>query len=62
MHFEKQCGYMAKHLSATPKCVLLSDFAAPCCCMCKMVWKSFCGSQSDVILKLHKEALFSNKS
>lgn len=52
---------MAKGLSATQKGVLLFDFAAPYCSVCKMEWKEFCGSQSDVIFKLHKEDLFSKK-
>lgn len=52
---------MAKGLSATLKGVWLFDFAAPYCSVCKMEWKEFCGSQSDVIFKLHKEALFSKK-
>lgn len=52
---------MAKGLSVTLKGVWLFDFAASYCSVCKMEGKEFCGGQSDVILKLHKEALFSRK-
>lgn len=62
MHFKKQYKYTVKCLPATPPCVLLLNFAASFCFICKILRRSFSGSQDDLIFKLVKEAFFSNRA